>query len=251
MDVSSKDYVSLAERLLNARSVVAMTGAGVSNESGVPTFRGLDGLWNKYRPEELATPGAFRRNPELVLEWYNWRRDLIKAVKPNPGHYALAELETLLEDFTLITQNVDNLHYDAGSRNIIEVHGNISKEKCFMCDQFVQEEDIIRKKGDLPRHNCPAKGLIRPGVVWFGEQLPPGAIEQSSAVSEKADVFLSIGTSSKVYPAAGFVMDSKTNGGYCVEINPVPTDQAGIMDLILQGPSGEILPKIVEAVKAL
>ncbi len=244
-ELSRADLQPLAERLLKADLVGALTGAGVSKESGVPTFREADGLWNKFRPEELANVDAFISNPKRVWDWYNWRRDLMGKVDPNPGHIALVQFDSLLEEFVLVTQNVDNLHNRAGSANVIELHGNIERNKCHSCGRFVDE--VVFEKDTLPKCDC--GGMIRPDVVWFGEMLPEQAITTAWQVAEKADVFFSIGTSAAVYPAAALPFEAKRAGAYVVEINPVPTELSRVADLVLQGPSGEILPRIADVIR--
>lgn len=236
----------LIQALTKAERVVALTGAGASKESGIPTFREAQtGLWAQYDPMELATPQAFQRNPALVWDWYRWRRELIGGAQPNAGHYALVEIERRLPEFTLITQNVDGLHAQAGSQTVIELHGNIHRSKCFDEDRILEAWD---QDGDgLPR--CPAcGGLARPDVVWFGENLPPGVIEQSLDLAANADVFLSIGTSGMVQPAASLPRYALENGGLVVEINPDKTPLTPMVDVFLQGAAGEILPELVQAV---
>jgi len=198
MDPPLEIPVTLIETLRAARQVTVLTGSGISAESGVPTFRDAQtGLWSNFRPEDLATPEAFQRNPKLVWEWYAWWRELVAKVLPNPGHHALVGLERRLPRFTLITQNVDSLHQRAGSRNVIELHGNISRTKCFAEDKIVNE---WQESGDVPPR-CPScGGRLRPDVVWFGEMLPPDAIERAFAVSRSCDLFLSIGTSTSCIP---------------------------------------------------
>jgi len=249
---ASNKLETLVEQLRQAKTVCALTGAGVSKESGVPTFRDEDGLWQKFRPEELANVNAFISNPSLVWEWYNWRRQLMSGVKPNLGHLALAELQDLVDSFVLITQNVDNLHRVAGNRDVIELHGNISRNKCHDCGKIFekgdQETDFVFKPGELPK--CPlCNGRLRPDVVWFGENLPVDAIERAWTLSQQCDVFLSIGTSSIVYPAAALPQLAKQAGAYLVEINPKPTDLAPMADMVFSSPSGEALPLIVQALK--
>jgi len=232
--------------LRKARQVVALTGAGTSAESGVPTFRDAQtGLWAKYDPQELATPQAFRRNPKLVWDWYAWRRELVAVAEPNPGHFALAKIERLVPQFTLITQNVDSLHQKAGNIAVIELHGNISRIKCYEEDKIVdhwQEPD-----GDgLPR--CPrCGGMLRPDVVWFGEMLPAAALQQAINASRSADFFLTIGTSGIVQPAASLPFEAIENGAIAVEINPSETSLSAWMHHELRGPSGVILPALIAA----
>ena len=233
------------EKIKKFKKVAALTGAGISAESGVPTFRGEEGLWKKFRPEELANFDAFMQNPELVWEWYNYRRKLILEVKPNPGHYALAELENIIPDFTLITQNVDDLHRKAGSTSVLELHGNIMKSKCIDCGKIAESIGHI-EKGELPR--CECGGLLRPDVVWYGEMLPQDVLSKALRVTEHSDLFLSIGTSAVVQPAASLPVIAKRNGGFVIEINKEPTVISDTVDLFLQGKSGEILPELIENV---
>ena len=233
------------EKIRECKKVAALTGAGISAESGVPTFRGEEGLWKKYQPEELANFDAFMKNPELVWEWYNYRKELIREVKPNPGHYALAELENIIPDFTLITQNVDDLHRKAGNRSILELHGNIMKNKCLDCGKITDSIGPI-EKGELPR--CECGGLLRPDVVWFGEMLPQDVLKKAFNVSEQSDLFFSIGTSAVVQPAASLPLIAEENGSFVIEINTEPTVISDTVSLFLQGKSGEILPELIEKV---
>ncbi len=242
--------IEIKDELLNvlksAKSVAVLTGAGISAESGVPTFRGEEGLWKKFRAEELATVDAFMSNPELVWEWYMFRRKIINSVSPNPGHHALAEMEKLFDNFTLITQNVDGLHKKSGSENILELHGNILKNKCFDCGKPYTAE-IDPEAGEHP--NCDCGGKIRPDVVWFGEMLPPAAINGAFDAASRADLFFSVGTSALVHPAASMPVMAKRGGAYLVEVNLEPTPLTDIVDCSFQGKSGEILPQIVEKLK--
>jgi NAD-dependent deacetylase len=233
----------LVQSLRNARRVVAFTGSGVSAESGVPTFRDAQtGLWANFKPEELATPEAFRRNPKRVWDWYAWRRKLVADAQPNAAHLALAELERRVVAFTLITQNVDGLHQRAGSRNVIELHGNIARTKCFEEDVPVEHwEDC----GEVPPR-CPrCGGLLRPDVVWFNESLPEHAMNGALIATRSCDVFLSIGTSSQVYPAASLPFEALDTGAMVVEINPDTTPLTARATFALRGPSGDIVPRIV------
>src|SRR6185436_9904025 len=226
----------LVQRLASAKSVAVLTGAGVSAESGVPTFRDAQtGLWAKYRPEDLATPTAFRRNPKLVWEWYAWRRKLVASAKPNPGHLALAQMESMFPEFHLITQNVDGLHQVAGSRDVVELHGNISKIKCFNEGTFVSE---WAETGDVPP-KCPnCGGPLRPAVVWFEDTLPEMEIQKEMTASRACYAFLSIGTSTMVYPAAGLPTMALQNGATVVEINPEATPLASQATYALKGAAG-------------
>jgi NAD-dependent deacetylase len=240
----------LIEALQTAEHITALTGAGVSAESGVPTFREAQtGLWAKYRPEELATPQAFRANPQKVWAWYQWRRDLIAGVKPNPGHVALAEMEAKLRSrgatFTLITQNVDGLHQQAGSENIIELHGDITRTKCSQCGAAVKRWEEL----ETPPPHCPhCDGPLRPDVVWFGENLPPGALDAALEAARESVVFFSIGTSAVVQPAASLPILALEAGALVVEINPDRTPISGRVQVRFEEASGVILPKLVEAV---
>ena len=229
-----------------SRKVVALTGAGVSAESGVPTFRGREGLWKTYRPEDLARPDAFEAHPELVWEFYNWRRKMVAACEPNPAHIALAKLERALPNFLLITQNVDGLHARAGSRKLMEMHGSLWQVKCTVCTHAREE---FGELDDLPE--CPVCGhLLRPGVVWFGEPLIPGVLKLAIAQISSADVFLSIGTSNLVQPAASFYQLAKDHGAVTVEINLEPTPNTGFMDFALHGKAGGILPELIAGLDA-
>jgi NAD-dependent deacetylase len=230
------------EWLKQARSIAVLTGAGVSAESGVPTFRGNNGLWKQYRAEELATPGAFARDPKLVWEWYDWRRGLIAQAKPNAGHRALVDLEKRVPSFTLITQNVDGLHGLAGSRNVLEVHGSIWSVRCTSC-----ERTRLDRRTPLPEipPKCECGALLRPGVVWFGEALPPKVWQDAETAARTAEVFLLIGTSAVVYPAAGLAQIAKASGARVVEINIAETVLSDAIDQFLQGPSGELLPQLI------
>ena len=239
---------ALVDRLLSARSITVLTGAGVSAESGVPTFRDAQtGLWAKYRPEELATPAAFRKNPRLVWEWYAWRRKLVADAKPNSGHFALVELAQVAPQFHLITQNVDALHQRAGSERVIELHGNITRTKCF------DEGTIVSKwkdTGDVPP-KCPeCGGLLRPDVVWFEEPLPEAEISLAQQFTRSCDVFLSLGTSTVVYPAAALPFEALKCGATVVEINPQPTPLTEKAQFVLSGAAGAVLPELLASLKS-
>jgi NAD-dependent deacetylase len=233
----------LVKTLRRATSVCVLTGAGISAESGVPTFRGEQGLWKKFRPEELANFDAFMRNPELVWEWYSYRRKLIQDVTPNPGHHALVRLEQRVSDFTLVTQNVDNLHVRSGSQNVVELHGNIERSYCIDCGK--REDDVrLDEGGKAPRcRSC--GGLIRPDVVWYGEMLPAGAYSKAEAAARRCQVFLCVGTSSVVFPAASLPYTALEHGAYVVEINLERTDLSSRAHELLIGKSGEILPQLL------
>lgn len=234
----------LIERLHQSASVVALTGAGISAESGVPTFRGKDGLWENYDVQELATPEAFRENTEAFWKFYNWRRKLLNDIKPNLGHYALVDMEKFFPDFNLITQNVDNLHQTAGNNKVIELHGNLTHTYCIDCGYRSANVDKELDNGYIPR--CPkCNGFMRPDVVLFGEALDTERLNRAQEVSASCEVFFSIGTSSLVEPAATLPYVAKGNGAYLVEINTEQTPLSVTADEALLGKSGKILPMLV------
>lgn len=236
-----------------AQNPVVLTGAGVSKESGVPTFRDtLDGLWARYDPEQLATPQAFRANPRLVWDWYEYRRNLVRQSQPNPGHYALAALEKRPHALPIITQNVDDLHEQAGSENVIHLHGNIAQTKCFDdCRGKPTLLNITQLTWDAEAGppKCPYCGAwARPNVVWFGELLPEQALMQAQNISESCDVMIVIGTSGLVTPAANMPRYAKSAGAMIIEVNPDYSMITRIADIKLEGASGEIMPKIIESI---
>ncbi len=236
----------LISLLRKSPKLVALTGAGVSQESGLRTFRDAQvGLWAQYRPEDLASPEAFRRDPKLVWDWYAWRREAIKGVRPNPGHYALAEMETRAAGFTLITQNVDGLHRMAGNHNVLELHGNIQRVRCAECRTFTEVWGDDTEAVPV----CEVcSGLLRPDVVWFGESLPRDQLEAAVEAARSCHVFFSIGTSGVVQPAASLAFAAQDRGAVVVEINAEPTPLTPRADCAFHGKSGEILPRLVEAV---
>lgn len=234
----------LLSTLSRSSDVVVFTGAGISAESGVPTFRGNEGIWTKFKPEELASMNAFLRNPELVWEWYAARKTIIAGVQPNPGHYALVEMEKHFTSLTIITQNIDNLHRRAGSKNVFELHGNIERNYCITCATPYTNEFVTAKSTGAPR--CTCGGMIRPDVVWFGEMLPEDEWNGAEKACQRADVLISVGTSGVVYPAAALPMEAKRNGALIIEINPEPTPLTEYADEFLQGNSGEILPRLLD-----
>lgn len=237
----------LTRRLGAARRVVALTGAGVSAESGVPTFRDAQtGLWARFRPQDLATPEAFRRDPAMVWGWYAHRRAQIAAVAPNPGHVALVRLAARFEQFTLLTQNVDGLHQRAGSSGVIELHGSIQRSRCLECDLPQPDTSSV---GTPPPCTC-GKSVRRPDVVWFGESLPVAAIDAAMTAADDCDVFLSIGTSTVVYPAAELPFRAGRRGALVVEINPDETPLTAHADVVLRHASGVALPALVAALEA-
>ncbi len=230
--------------LRNAKSVVGLTGAGVSAESGLPTFRGKDGLWKTYRAEDIATPESFARDPRLVWEWYNWRRGLFKSCSPNPAHEALAKMEQGPFGFTLVTQNIDGLHGLAGSRSVLEVHGNIWRIRCDSCDRVEHNETV-----PLPEPPyCDCGGILRPDVVWFGEALDPEIMAAVMAALSRADVMIVAGTSSVVYPAASFALYAMQAGAAIIEVNLAPTPLTLQADVSIQGKAGDVLPLIAKGV---
>jgi NAD-dependent deacetylase len=236
----------LAQALRQAQRVAVLTGAGISAESGVPTFRDAQtGLWAQYNPEDLATPQAFQDHPKLVWEWYAWRRELVRGTQPNAGHLALVAMERHIPTFTLITQNVDGLHRRAGSRRVLELHGNLFATKCFGYGKAVEQwED----SGEVPPR-CPScSGRLRPDVVWFGESLPLPILREAETAALQCQVFLSIGTSTVVYPAAELPFTALRGGAMVVEINPQSTPLSAQADFVLQGKSGDVLPALVAAV---
>jgi NAD-dependent deacetylase len=230
------------EWIAQAKSVAVLTGAGISAESGVATFRGADGLWSNFKVEDFATPEAFARDPKLVWQWYDERRGLIAQAKPNAAHRALVELEKRKPRFTLITQNIDGLHDLAGSGKILKLHGDIWRMRCLECGaNFPNRRTPLPK---LPPH-CACGGVARPGVVWFGEQLPEGMMKEAEHAVEEAEVFLVIGTSAIVYPAAGLIPFAKRAGAKVVEVNTEETDFSSTVDCALRGAAGDLLPQLI------
>jgi len=225
-----------------AQSITILTGAGVSAESGIPTFRGDGGLWRNYRAEDLATPEAFARDPNLVWEWYGWRRELIAKAEPNAGHHAIARLQRRVRNCTLITQNVDGLHDRAGSFGILKIHGDIWRLRCTACGSEWPDHRVPLPK--IPPR-CQCGGLARPGVVWFGEDLPPGVWRSAVDAASSSDVFLVAGTSAVVYPAASLIPHAKSGGARVIEANPDETPATRAADLSIRGRSGEVLPQLV------
>ncbi|MBW8010039.1 MAG: NAD-dependent deacylase [Chloroflexi bacterium] len=236
----------LIHGIKNAAKITVLTGAGVSAESGIPTFRvAQTGLWAKYDPSDLATLEAFRRNPRLVWNWYEWRRGLVRESMPNPAHTAIVEFEKKVNIFTLITQNVDGLHAKAGSQNIIELHGNILRTKCSENSRIVSS--WVDKEEEPPR--CPNCGAyLRPDVVWFGEGLPHDALELAVEASQDSEIFFSVGTSSIVQPAASLAVQALQSGALVVEVNPDETPLTQYANYALTGLAGKILPELVQQV---
>ena len=241
-------HPDLIAQLLEVKRAAVLTGAGTSAESGVPTFRQAQtGLWARYRPEDLATPQSFQRNPRLVWEWYTWRRELVANAQPNPAHSALAEMELRVNNFTLITQNVDGLHQRAGSGrrfDVVELHGNIQRNKCLQENRVVENWPETE---DVPPRCPECGGLLRPDVVWFGEPLPAQALQAAWNAARESQVFFSVGTSSLVEPAASLPYLALQSGATVVEINPNETPLTSYATYVLRGPAGLVLPALVEA----
>ncbi len=238
---------SLIEAIRQAERVTVLTGAGVSAESGVPTFRGKEGLWKKYSPQELATPQAFAQDPRLVWEWYDWRRGLIAPLKPNAAHKFIATLEERYPHFLLITQNIDGLHQKAGSKKLVELHGNIWKVRC--TKEGTVEEDKRVPLPQIPPLCSRCGALLRPHVVWFGEPLPTDALHQAMEAAENCDLFLVVGTSAVVYPAASLPQIAQSHGAQVVEINPEETPITPIAHWSLRGKAGEICQRLAQALQ--
>jgi NAD-dependent deacetylase len=249
MEPASGVTRGMVERLSRAGNLAVLSGAGVSQESGVPTFRGEEGLWRQYRAEELATWQAFETDPELVWSWYDYRRQLVSETRPNPAHRAIAALESRYARFSLITQNTDGLHERAGSTNVVELHGNIWRARC-TSDEEVW--DLLQTPlTDIPPL-CPSCGsLMRPDVVWYGEPLPMEAYERSHEIASACDAMLVVGTSAVVHPAASLPLVAKHSGAFVVEVNTAYTPISALVDATLLGRAGDILPEIVERVLAI
>ncbi|RLG77205.1 MAG: NAD-dependent protein deacylase [Thermoprotei archaeon] len=244
--VYTHDVKKAAEILSGSRFAIALTGAGISADSGIPTFRGRDGLWQGYRPEDLATPEAFRRDPVKVWRWYLWRLELISSAKPNDGHKALAALEKLGVLKCVVTQNVDCLHQLAGSRCVIELHGNIRRARCDNCGY---KDDVSRILGDIPPH-CPrCNHIMRPDVVWFGELIPDDIWEKTVELFTRSDVVLVVGTSSTVMPAAMLPVMSKEKGARIIEVNVESSALTYITDIFIRGRASVVLPAILREVE--
>ncbi|HQN19130.1 MAG TPA: NAD-dependent deacylase [Syntrophobacteraceae bacterium] len=233
----------LKEKLRECDRVVVLTGAGISAESGVPTFRGQGGLWRQYRATDLATPEAFAEDPRLVWEFYNWRREVLAPLHPNPGHLALAAMESRLGHFTLVTQNIDGLHRTAGNREMIELHGNIWWVRCTGCGAVTEDRRVPLP--ELP--TCGSCGaLLRPHVVWFGEMLDPRTLDLASRAIDSCRLMLVVGTSGVVQPAASMGAAARRRGAFVAEINLESTPYTGVYDLSILGKSGEVLPLLIK-----
>jgi NAD-dependent deacetylase len=241
--VNLEEKIQQARNLVKlAKNIVVLTGAGVSADSGIPTFRGKDGLWKNFKAEELATPEAFDKNPVLVWEWYNWRREKISKAKPNPAHYAIAQMERNAEHFILITQNVDGLHPQAGSKNVIELHGNIWRLRCVSCANVEENKDVPLK--EIPPR-CRCGSIFRPDVVWFGEIIPHQLLYASYHAIEACDVMLVIGTSAVVQPAASMGIYATKMGKKVIELNLEPTPASDFYYLNIYGRASELVPKLL------
>lgn len=249
-----KDEIGRAAAFLRTATLAAvLTGAGVSKESGIPTFREAQtGLWARYDPQQLATPEAFRRDPQLVWEWYAYRRELLRSARPNPGHGAISELELRVPRVVVLTQNVDGLHQAAGSTDVVELHGNIARTKCAAA---CRGEPTVVDLASLPPNereaappHCPHCGeALRPDVVWFGESLPVDAINRAYAVCADCDVLLVVGTSGVVYPAAALPLVAREAGVPVIEVNPEPSGVSALATVFLQGRGGDVLPQLLAA----
>lgn len=234
-----------ASILKAAQYPLFLSGAGISAESGIPTFRGAEGLWKNFRAEDLATPEAFARDPHLVWEWYNWRKKLISEKKPNPGHFAIYAIAQKLPGLLAATQNVDGFHALAGLTDVLEMHGNIFRARCIAC------KSVFEMRGDVtPETPCPACGApkLRPDIVWFGEQLPTGVLDRLYDRLRVCDVILVVGTSGSVFPAAGFAVEVRRREGQVIEINVDDSHKPYASDIYIKGKAGEILPKIAELI---
>ncbi len=239
----------LLSQIKAANNIVFFTGAGISAESGISTFRGKDGLWNKLKPEELANFNAFLKNPDMVWEWYQLRKKIIDENKPNPGHLAIADCENIFENVTVITQNVDNLHRRAGSKNVLELHGNIEKNYCIKCKT---RYDDLKSTNDKKVPKCTkCGGLIRPDIVWFGEMLPLGVFEAAEKAAMNSDICFVVGTSAVVFPAANIPQLARQYGSIIVEINIEATELTSYAQYSLFGAAGVVLPELVKQINEM
>lgn len=234
----------LLSELAGKRNIAVLTGAGISAESGLGTFRGKEGIWNKMRPEELASMEGFMANPELVWEWYNYRRSVLAEAKPNPAHHALAKWESACPKFTLITQNVDGLHQMAGSKSVLELHGSIKINRCLSCAQESGDEPV-RYEGKIPCCSC--GGKLRPGVVWFGEMLPEAVLTHAFRASTECDLFIAVGTSAVVYPAASLPEMAFESGALTIEVNLEHTPFTESAHFHLSAQAGLAVPALYHA----
>ena len=233
---------ALAERVARAARVVVFTGAGVSRESGLDTFRGAGGWWERYRAEDLATPEAFDRDPELVWRWYRERFVALRAAEPNAAHRTIASWRLGFPSLTVVTQNVDRLHQRAGSTDVLELHGTLWRVRCAGCGRESATEEALAPGVAVPRCGC--GGRLRPAVVWFGESLPVGVFERAARAAEECDLFVAVGTSATVWPAAGLIEVAAAAGAVVLEVNPEPTPLSALAAATLAGPAGEVLPAL-------
>ncbi len=239
-----KMFDNVSQELINSKKIVFVTGAGISQESGIPTFRGKDGYWRKHDPMKLATIDAFFDNPNLVWEWYEDRRNNILSVKPNGGHFAIANMEKF-RDVVVLTQNIDNLHQRSGSTNVLELHGSIIRIKCTVCNF---SDNITQSFESLPP-KCTCGNILRPDVVWFGEELPQNIWKNAMKEASTCDMMIIVGTSLAVSPANTLPIYAKQNGATLIEVNPEKTVMSNNMDLSIQATSATILPKILSILK--
>jgi NAD-dependent deacetylase len=246
MDLKSEVPVELIARLKSAQRVAVLTGAGISAESGLPTFRGDGGLWNKYKAEDLASIEGFLQKPAVVWEWYEYRRSIYANARPNAGHFALAWFEKIFPEFTLITQNTDGLHALAGSENLLELHGSLRRNRCHTCGRLYPEK--VEANGQVPPR-CPCGGILRPDVVWFGEALSPAILDSALHAASRAEVFFSVGTSALVQPAASLPLRAGRGGGMVIEINVEETPITSNADFFLQGAASVWLERIKEKIQ--
>lgn len=239
--VFSSDFI---EAIRSAQSCLVLTGAGVSAESGLMTFRGMQGLWDDFNPQELATPEAFACDPKKVWEWYQWRREKLPLVQPNPGHLAIAEMEKYFQNFLLVTQNIDGLHQRAGSVKMVELHGNLNRNKCSRCGIMIE---TLPDSDEVPPR-CKCGGRIRPDVVWFGEMLPEATLKKAWQMAGMADLLFSVGTSSVVQPAASLGLVARNNGAFLIEVNLEKTELSGMFNQVFLEKAGQIMPLILEEI---
>lgn len=253
MAAFADEFERAVQALDGAELLVVATGAGMSKESGIPTFRdAMEGLWAHYDPEELATREGFRRSPARVWGWYNYRRGLIAREAPHGGHRALARLEKLVPRLVIVTQNIDGMHQRAGSGSVLELHGNINRFKCLDGDHPVDIEiPVSDVDGPMEPPACSRCGSpVRPDVVWFGERLPPGIFERAEALAASCDAMLVVGTSGLVYPAAGLPLTARAGGATVIEVNTARSELSSQVDVFLEGPAGQLLPKLVSRIEA-
>ncbi len=256
MSLDPQQFRAAARALRDCELLVVLTGAGISRESGIPTYRdALEGIWAQYDPMKLATPRGFRADPRLVWNWYEYRRELMRPAQPNPGHLAIAALEDLLPQVVVVTQNIDGLHHAAHSTDIIELHGNIHRSKCYAnCqgDPTLIDLSTLTWNADSAPPRCPYCGAwVRPDVVWFEEALPADLLQRATSLARRAGVMLVAGTSGVVHPAASLPFVAAERGAVIIEVNPEMTPITPVARWHFAGPSGEVLPQLVEALRTL